>query len=277
MTATISLTFDDGLDAHLDVAMPVLEQAGLRGTFYVDIRSTSLGRRGGEWREAAARGHELGNHSLLHPAVRAKSWVREANALENYSLDRMRMELEVANNVLRALDGRTERTYAFPCSNPILGRPGLMSRALARLGLERTRLMGWVRRSGFDPGSRAADFTPIVRELFYAARCGGVARRRSLRNAGPPPRAERAGRWRAARAPRGGRGPRRRDRRVAGLFVSRHRRRAPAVLRTRRVRGADCPDRGGAASRRAHLPHGGAGALGTGRCARGQRVVVAPL
>ena len=172
MTATISLTFDDGLDAHLDVAMPVLEQAGLRGTFYVDIRSTSLGRRGGEWREAAARGHELGNHSLLHPAVPPS--LKELGETDTLALpgatfvtltqqgDRMRMELEVANNVLRALDGRTERTYAFPCSNPILGRPGLMSRALARLGLERTRLMGWVRRSGFDPAGVASATTARV-------------------------------------------------------------------------------------------------------------------
>jgi peptidoglycan-N-acetylglucosamine deacetylase len=172
--ALISLTFDDGLDVHLDTALPLLEKYNLKGTFYVPLCSPSLGRRGDEWRKLAALGHELGNHSIFHPSVMSKDWVREGNAIENYTLDRMRMELEVANTLLTALDGKTERSFAFPCSNPILGRPGWGKRTLAALELDRTRLSGWVNKWNLDIASREENYTSVVQDLFYAARCGGI-------------------------------------------------------------------------------------------------------
>ena len=69
--AAVALTYDDGVDAHLDHAMPDLEAAGLRGTFYVPGNSASLRKRMEEWRAAARRGHELGNHTLFHQIGRA--------------------------------------------------------------------------------------------------------------------------------------------------------------------------------------------------------------
>jgi sialate O-acetylesterase len=170
----ITLTFDDGLDAHLDTAMPILEQAALRGTFYVDVGGERFGARHKDWASAAARGHELGNHTVFHPGVSTKSWVTEGIALEGYTLDRMRRELVLANQVLTMVDGQSERSFAFPCSNPWLGRPGWPRRLLTRLRLERTRLMGFVDSHGLDFGSHLTDYTPLVRELFPAARCGGV-------------------------------------------------------------------------------------------------------
>lgn len=170
----VSLTFDDALDVHLDAAMPILQDAGLRGTFYVNIGSDSFGSRHRDWAAAAASGHELGNHTIFHPGVSTKPWVTEGIALESYSLDRMRRELIVANEVLAMLDGRSERSFAFPCSNHLLGRAGWPRRVLTRLGLERTRLMGWVDRFGLDIGSKRVDYTSLVREQFIAARCGGV-------------------------------------------------------------------------------------------------------
>lgn len=171
----VSLTFDDALDEHLDVAMPLLEQHGLRGTFYVNVGCESFTRRHREWSAAAARGHELGNHTVFHPGVSSKTWVTPGIALENYNLDRMRHELVVANRILKMVDGRDERSFAFPCSNPNLGTPGWPRRLLTRLGLQRTRMMGFVDRHGLDFGSRLVDYTSVVRELFPAARCGGIA------------------------------------------------------------------------------------------------------
>ena len=64
--AAISLTYDDGLANHLQVVGPQLESRGLRATFYVPLKegilTTSL-----DWRKLAARGHELGNHTVFHP------------------------------------------------------------------------------------------------------------------------------------------------------------------------------------------------------------------
>lgn len=172
--SVISLTFDDALDMHLDTAMPILEHAGLRGTFYVNVGKAEFSKRHRDWAEAAARGHELGNHTVFHPGVSTKSWVTEGIALESYSLDRMRRELVLANQILTMVDGRSERSFAFPCSNPWLGCHGWPRRLLTRLRLDRTRLMGFVDRHGLDFGSRLTDYTPLVRELFPAARCGGV-------------------------------------------------------------------------------------------------------
>ena len=170
----ISLTFDDGLDCHLDKAAPILERYGLRGTFYVPVGDETFERRHADWRVAAAAGHELGNHSIFHPGISSKSWVTEGIALEGYSLDRMARELRVANTVLQMVDGRRERTYAFPCSNPWIGSPGWPRRALAYTGLDRTRLAGWVDRWHLDFGATLADYTPVVEPLFFAARCGGI-------------------------------------------------------------------------------------------------------
>lgn len=171
----ISLTFDDGLDCHLDRAVPILERHGLRGTFYVPVGDETFARRHADWRTAAAAGHELGNHSIFHPGVSTKNWVTEGIALERYSLDRMSRELRAANTVLQMVDGRHERTFAFPCSNPWLGTHGWPRRALARAGLDRTRLAGWVDSLGLDVGSSRLDYTPVVEPLFFAARCGGLA------------------------------------------------------------------------------------------------------
>lgn len=171
----ISLTFDDGLDCHLDKAVPILERHGLRGTFYVPVGGEEFERRHADWQTAARAGHELGNHSIFHPGVSSKTWVTEGIALERYSLDRMARELRTANTVLRLLDGQSERTFAFPCSNPWLGLPGWPRRALAGAGLDRTRLAGWVDRWRLDVGATLVDYTPVVEPLFVAARCGGTA------------------------------------------------------------------------------------------------------
>jgi peptidoglycan/xylan/chitin deacetylase (PgdA/CDA1 family) len=171
----ISLTFDDGLDCHLDKAVPILERHGLRGTFYVPVGTEEFERRHADWRIAARAGHELGNHSIFHPGVSSKPWVTEGIALERYSLDRMARELRTANTVLGLLDGQHERTFAFPCSNPWLGLRGWPRRALASVGLDRTRVAGWVDRWHLDVGATLVDYTPVVEPLFLAARCGGIA------------------------------------------------------------------------------------------------------
>ena len=173
-THIVSLTFDDALDVHLDCAVPLLEQHGFLGTFYVPAGAPSFTGRLDEWRKVAARGHELGNHTVLHPAWRCKSYVTEENAIEVYTLDRMRRELEAANRILAGLDGRTARSFAYPCCNPVIGEPGLAKRLLRCLKLDRTRLMGMLFQHGWlDLGSTETSYEALAAELFVAARLGG--------------------------------------------------------------------------------------------------------
>ena len=56
--AAVVLTYDDALDCHLDVAVPQLDEFGLKGTFYCTGISQSLYNRLDEWRETAQDGHE---------------------------------------------------------------------------------------------------------------------------------------------------------------------------------------------------------------------------
>ena len=170
----ISLTFDDALDQHIDAALPVLLDKGLRGTFYAHLSASSLSRRTDDWRRLAAVGNELGNHTIFHPADARKAWVSEGNALDLYTLDRMRMELKTASDFLSILDGHTERTFAYPCSNSILGAWGKTARLLFRLGLRNTRWPGLAEKFGLDLGNTRQSYQPIAAELFVAARGGGL-------------------------------------------------------------------------------------------------------
>lgn len=102
--------------------MPLFNDSQLVGTFYAHLNAPALSSRLNEWRRAAALGHELGNHTVCHPAVQTNTWVESGNALERYDFSRIRMELETANKWLKAIDGRSERSFAFPCSDRIVGR-----------------------------------------------------------------------------------------------------------------------------------------------------------
>ena len=68
--AIVSLTFDDTLAEHEDAAR-LLEQHGLRGTFFVN--SPRLGQHGSLTLEALrgiqAAGHEIGGHTVHHPRL----------------------------------------------------------------------------------------------------------------------------------------------------------------------------------------------------------------
>ncbi len=124
--AAVSLTYDDGVDVHLDHVVPDLEAAHLRGTFYVPASSASLRSRMAEWRAIARRGHELGNHTLVHPCLRRKgaedrAFVIPERALENYTVRRMADEIKVTDTLLYAVDGRTTRTLAYTCGDETAG------------------------------------------------------------------------------------------------------------------------------------------------------------
>ena len=62
----VSITYDDALTCHHQLVAPAWEAVGLRATFYTPIRSTFM-QETEAWRAVAAKGHELGNHSLFHP------------------------------------------------------------------------------------------------------------------------------------------------------------------------------------------------------------------
>jgi peptidoglycan/xylan/chitin deacetylase (PgdA/CDA1 family) len=114
----VALTFDDGLNVHLDKAIPLMDSLGFKGTFYIPGNAQTLGKRITDWRSAAARGHELGNHTLFHPCAGSpagREWVNPNYDLDHYSLKRITDEIQLANTLLSAIDDKQKRTFAYTC------------------------------------------------------------------------------------------------------------------------------------------------------------------
>ena len=139
--AAVVFTYDDGLDCDLDVVVPQLDEFGLKGTFFCTGNSPSLYNRTEEWRAITKRGHELGNHTLFHPCDgTGQDWVKPEYDLRTYTPEQIVTELKTANTLLKAIDGKTERSYGYTCSHFV---------------------------------ANGVDFTDSIKNIFVAARCDG--------------------------------------------------------------------------------------------------------
>lgn len=114
--AAIVLTYDDALRSQLTNAVPQLLKSGIKATFYLtsDIDSSSIP----QWRKLAKKGYELGNHTLYHPCS-----VTEDNLVksEGYTIYKIVREIEITDRFLYAVDGKTKRTFAYPCTETFVG------------------------------------------------------------------------------------------------------------------------------------------------------------
>ena len=122
--AAVSLAYDDALNSQLDNAIPALNRAGLRGSFYLTLSSEVVSQRMSEWRAAAGAGHELGNHTLFHQCSRTgadRAWVSADNDLDQISASQLAAQIRVGNTLLQAIDGRTERSFTAPCTDLLAG------------------------------------------------------------------------------------------------------------------------------------------------------------
>lgn len=118
--AAIALTYDDGLDSHVSNAGPALNKYQLKGTFYLTSSSPSVYEEMDKWKNLATSGHELGNHTVYHPCQKSiipEDWIKSYYDLDRYTLDQIENELKVANTLLKALDGKQNRTFAYPCAH----------------------------------------------------------------------------------------------------------------------------------------------------------------
>lgn len=115
----VVLSYDDGLNVDLTNAIPALDSVGLKGTFYISDYFNGLNAQIPKWKKAAAEGHELGNHTLWHPCEGGRAgreFVKDYD-LRFYTVNRMRDEINAMNNILKAIDGKDKRTFAYPCGD----------------------------------------------------------------------------------------------------------------------------------------------------------------
>lgn len=117
--AAVVITYDDAINEHLDNAIPLLDSLKLRATFYITGFSPSMQARFAEWKKIAVNGHELGNHTLYHPCTggKGREWVKPDYDLSKYTVQRIVDEIKANNLLLQSMDGKTRRTFAFPCAD----------------------------------------------------------------------------------------------------------------------------------------------------------------
>jgi peptidoglycan/xylan/chitin deacetylase (PgdA/CDA1 family) len=114
--AAIVLTYDDALLSQLDTAVPQLKRAGFKATFFLtsDIDYVTIPR----WRKLAREGYELGNHTVFHPCSLSPD---NPVSSDHYNQAQIIAEIEVMNRFLFALDGKSSRTFAYPCAETTVG------------------------------------------------------------------------------------------------------------------------------------------------------------
>jgi hypothetical protein len=117
--AALSLSFDDARPSQLDRGVPLLDARGVKATFYVSLGP--MERWLDEWRGVAESGHEIGNHTVLHPCSGNFAFSR-ANPLESYTLERMEREMLEASERIESALGVRPRTFAYPCGQTFVGR-----------------------------------------------------------------------------------------------------------------------------------------------------------
>jgi hypothetical protein len=113
----VVLTYDDGLNVHLSNAIPALDSFGLKGTFYISDYFAGLPAQVPEWKAAAANGHELANHTVYHAGGPGRGFVKADYDLNTYTVRRITDEIRSMNMMLNLMDGKTKRTFAFPCND----------------------------------------------------------------------------------------------------------------------------------------------------------------
>lgn len=152
----VVLTYDDALNVHLDHAIPLLDSLRLKGTFYIAGAFPGFKNRINEWKRAAERGHELGNHTLFHPcdaSLPGRSWVNPENDLSKYSLKRITDEIRLTNTLLESVDGKKQRTFAFTCGDTKVGGVAFMNdlkNDLAGARAVRARMQQWNEINPYD-------------------------------------------------------------------------------------------------------------------------------
>ena len=122
--AAVVLTYDDNLESQLANAVPELAQFNLPATFYISTQRNNFLERKNAWADVANAGHELGNHTQHHPCDASKAnreWVAPEHDLSKYQIEDFVTELKAASNTLKAIDGKENRTFAYPCGDTMVG------------------------------------------------------------------------------------------------------------------------------------------------------------
>ncbi len=118
--AAISLTFDDGINSHLDFVGPILKKHHLHATFFVATAMGSWEKRQAEWKQLALDGNELANHTVHHPCLLEQITLHS----QDYTPAMFEAEIrDAALDLAKTLNSSRGLTFAYPCGNMSFGKP----------------------------------------------------------------------------------------------------------------------------------------------------------
>ncbi len=118
----LSLTFDDGRINQIEKAIPILNDLGFKGTFYVCPSGDNWSEKLAPWVDVYKQGHEIGNHTVSHICSRALSPNRVDRCLENMTLSDIEEDIVKASERIRLLLPDQESfTFCYPCYNNHVG------------------------------------------------------------------------------------------------------------------------------------------------------------
>lgn len=139
----VSLTFDDGRPCQLNKAIPMMNRAGVRGSFYLNPKGDHWEERLKPWIEAAGQGHEIGNHSISHYC--SNNLLERPGGLDDVSLEEVEADILAAQERLSAtFPNQPDWTFAYPCYQTFVGR-----------------------------GASQASYVPVIARHFLCGRAGG--------------------------------------------------------------------------------------------------------
>jgi peptidoglycan/xylan/chitin deacetylase (PgdA/CDA1 family) len=119
----LSLTFDDGIQSQLDIAVPLLNKFGLHGTFYINPRGDDWLELLNPWQEVASAGHEIGNHTLSHACSSNFSIDPGARGIDTMSLKDIEVDiLEAQRRLDEVFPGQKSRSFCYPCYEAFVGK-----------------------------------------------------------------------------------------------------------------------------------------------------------
>jgi len=117
-----SISFDDGSQSQLNIAIPIMDEYKIRGTFYLNPKGDDWEERLDPWRDVAAKGHEIGNHTINHICSRNFAWGPDTKSLETTTLEDMEADVVEAERRIRKLTPeRPARTFCYPCYQDYVG------------------------------------------------------------------------------------------------------------------------------------------------------------
>lgn len=121
-SGALSLTFDDGQSSQLKIAIPMLNDFGLKGTFFLCPKGDNWIDDLSPWREVFRAGHEIGNHTISHICSCALSPDRTGPCLEDMTIAGIESDiLEASRRIRAAIPEQETFTFCYPCYNNHVG------------------------------------------------------------------------------------------------------------------------------------------------------------